>query len=425
MRSFPRTAGRRVGIALLSATLALGAAAPMANAGDGREQLKHKRKLVQGSIKSAKQDLHESSRRLATAIPALDTAKTQLVSARAGLQTARTKLAEAKVLDARMQAQLADAQEKLRMATLAQISGEAALTRQREDVEDMITSIYVEGDPSLLAISSLMDAETPEDLVRQAGARDVMVGTETQTYDDLRAAEVMLKVRASEVEQAKDEVQEKADAAAAHLKLMAQLKVDKRDARDDVVALVATRAEASKDARAAKRADRRKLKKAEAEDARIRKELARLARLARIRAMRKGTTTGSTSGFLSHPVPGAVTSGFGYRIHPIYGYWGLHDGTDFGVACGEPLHSAADGKVISSYWSDVYGNRLVIDNGLAGGTGIATIYNHASSYTVGVGDTVKRGQVIGYVGSTGWSTGCHLHFTVMANGKPVDPMTWL
>ena len=69
-------------------------------------------------------------------------------------------------------------------------------------------------------------------------------------------------------------------------------------------------------------------------------------------------------------------------------------------------------------------HRLVVDHGLLGGKGVATIYNHASSYTVGVGDHVDEGQVLGYEGDTGWSTGCHLHFTVMADGVAVDPMPY-
>ena len=68
---------------------------------------------------------------------------------------------------------------------------------------------------------------------------------------------------------------------------------------------------------------------------------------------------------------------------------------------------------------------MIIDNGAQSGVGLATIYNHATSYIVGVGDRVERGQVIGYQGSTGWSTGCHLHFTVTVNGNTVDPLGWL
>ena len=120
-----------------------------------------------------------------------------------------------------------------------------------------------------------------------------------------------------------------------------------------------------------------------------------------------------------------MTSPFGYRRHPIYGYWGMHDGVDFGPGCGAPIRAAGPGRVVASYWSDVYGRRLIVSHGAVGGVGLATIYNHATSYNVGVGASVARGQTIGYVGSTGWSTGCHLHFTVLRNGQPVDPMQYM
>ncbi|MFZ2503465.1 MAG: M23 family metallopeptidase, partial [Nocardioides sp.] len=136
-------------------------------------------------------------------------------------------------------------------------------------------------------------------------------------------------------------------------------------------------------------------------------------------------TPGPHDGFLAMPVSGRITSPYGYRIHPIYGYWGLHNGIDFGAGCGSPLYAPADGKVVARYYSGVYGNRLLIDHGVVAGAGLSTIFNHATSYVVGAGSRVTRGQLIGYVGGTGWSTGCHLHFIVMEDGAPVDPMGWL
>jgi murein DD-endopeptidase MepM/ murein hydrolase activator NlpD len=112
------------------------------------------------------------------------------------------------------------------------------------------------------------------------------------------------------------------------------------------------------------------------------------------------------------------------RTHPIYGYYSLHDGTDFGAACGTPIRAAAPGKVLATYYQSAYGNRVIIDHGLQSGVGLATISNHLEGYAVSEGERVQRGQVIGYVGSTGWSTGCHLHFTVLQNGTPTDPMNW-
>jgi len=127
---------------------------------------------------------------------------------------------------------------------------------------------------------------------------------------------------------------------------------------------------------------------------------------------------------LMKPVNGPITSPYGWRIHPIYHYWGLHDGDDFGAPCGAPLFAVANGTVMSQYYSSVWGNRLYINLGLINGHNVTVIYNHLSAYRSHVGEHVTRGQVVGLVGTTGWSTGCHTHFTVMVNGKPVNPTPW-
>ena len=124
------------------------------------------------------------------------------------------------------------------------------------------------------------------------------------------------------------------------------------------------------------------------------------------------------------PVDGPITSPFGWRIHPIYHYWGLHDGDDFGAGCGTPLRAAGSGRVLTEYYSSVWGNRLYLNVGLINGKFITVIYNHLSRYAVGTGASVSRGQTVGYVGTTGWSTGCHLHYTVLQNGSPVNPFNW-
>jgi len=124
------------------------------------------------------------------------------------------------------------------------------------------------------------------------------------------------------------------------------------------------------------------------------------------------------------PVSGPVTSGFGMRLHPVLRVWKLHDGTDLGATCGTPIRAPYAGRVSAAYASAGYGNRLMIDHGVVDGRNVVTGFNHAASYMVGVGDRVVTGQVIGFVGSTGFSTGCHLHLMVWQNGKVVDPMDW-
>jgi murein DD-endopeptidase MepM/ murein hydrolase activator NlpD len=125
-----------------------------------------------------------------------------------------------------------------------------------------------------------------------------------------------------------------------------------------------------------------------------------------------------------HPVPGAVTSAFGMRFHPVLRRWKLHDGTDFGAGCGTPIRAPYAGVVTRSYFNAGYGQRLILDHGTVDGVRVGTALNHATHFMVRPGQTVTRGQVVGYVGTTGYSTGCHLHLMVWLDGRLVDPMTW-
>jgi len=130
-----------------------------------------------------------------------------------------------------------------------------------------------------------------------------------------------------------------------------------------------------------------------------------------------------SGGQLSWPCPGytRVSSEFGYRIHPILGYRKLHTGIDIAAPYGATVIAANTGKVIASYYNSSYGNMIIIDHG----GGIATLYAHLSSRLVSVGTTVHRGQTIAKVGSTGMSTGPHLHFEVRLNGVYQNPRSYL
>lgn len=136
--------------------------------------------------------------------------------------------------------------------------------------------------------------------------------------------------------------------------------------------------------------------------------------------------TGPVAGF-GNPLDGNlnIVSEYGMRFHPIRRVWSLHTGADFEASSGEPIYAVADGKVVSSGWNDAYGNNLVIQHGMVDGQSVATQYAHATKLLVKAGDDVKAGQKIALVGSTGWSTGPHLHFEVRLDGKPVQPRPWL
>lgn len=126
---------------------------------------------------------------------------------------------------------------------------------------------------------------------------------------------------------------------------------------------------------------------------------------------------GRESGGLTQPVPGRITSNFGLRMHPILGYSRMHRGVDFRAGHGTPILAVADGQVSAAGWAGGYGRQVRLSH--AGG--LLTSYSHMSRIAVASGTRVRQGQVIGYVGSTGLSTGPHLHFETYRNGRAVNP----
>ena len=137
--------------------------------------------------------------------------------------------------------------------------------------------------------------------------------------------------------------------------------------------------------------------------------------------LRRQVREGRAPGKLAWPVGGRITSPFGWRIHPILGGRRLHTGIDLGSATGVPIHAAANGTVILAETWGGYGRTVVVDHG----GGLSTLYAHQSSIAVSRGQEVLAGDVVGYIGCTGFCTGPHLHFEVREVGAPVDPMLYL
>jgi len=121
---------------------------------------------------------------------------------------------------------------------------------------------------------------------------------------------------------------------------------------------------------------------------------------------------------MAWPVSGHITSYFGYRYHPILHFTRFHAGIDFGASWGSPIVAAADGQVAGAGWAGGYGRQVRIWHG----AGLVTTYSHMSEIVASPGSFVRRGQLIGYVGSSGLSTGPHLHYEVLKDGTPVNPL---
>lgn len=205
-------------------------------------------------------------------------------------------------------------------------------------------------------------------------------------------------------------------------------------ARNQLVALQKTQTKQRNALAKQKKAELANLKKQQKESNRLEAIIrarniaaAKAAKRARATALRNATAPTGGGGVLA--APGAISSivsGFGLRVNPILNVSMLHAGDDFPYACGTPVHAAGAGTVVQTGWDSAGGNMVLIDHGYTHGVNLASYYAHFErAAVVHAGQHVRQGQLIGYSGSTGRSTGCHMHFGVMANGRWVNPIPWI
>lgn len=319
--------------------------------------------------------------------------------------------AEANVL-AKEQARAAaeEAKSALEALEAQQATDKAALEKEKAKVEKALAAEQERADDLTSQLRELastkhgLKAEEKVELDRIAKEKAAAEARRRAAEEAARqkAAEEAARQRAAE-----REAQRQREAAAEAQRRQDQAAADEANRRAAAAAQEARRAEqAAADARAQEAAQ---------DDAR-RQEAAR---------ERERAQQVSSSGFLSAPMVGAVTSEFGMRLHPILGIYVLHSGIDFGAACGTPVTAAADGVVWATPYDSSRGNHVIVDHGVQRGVNLTTAYLHLQSFAVSPGQSVARGQVIGYEGTTGSSTGCHLHFETRENGTPVNPRNWL
>ncbi len=429
------TGRRRVAVsAVLALSLALGVTSP--TVADDKSDLKDKKREVNGQIEDAQESFDESSEAYAAAAKKLQRAQAALDEAQSTLDRTRADLAEAQAKDAEMQRKLEETQAKLEAAEKRLAESEAELERAELGIQQFTIDTLQQGDPSLRAISGLLRGESTATFSERMSMNESIADAQSAELQRLDARKVMLQIDRDEVEQLRDQVKKQREAAAANLERMKKLEAEAEKQAAAVAGLVEKREAASAQAAAIKRADAAKLAALESERARVESRLKAIAerelREARERARRNGGgkssgggSSDSGSSRLMYPVSGPITSRYGMRVHPVTGVYKLHDGTDFGVGCGTPIRAAASGTIIEQYYNAGYGNRVIINHGVMNGKSVMTTYNHLSAFRRSSGVHVNRGDVIGYVGSTGYSTGCHLHFMVLVNGSTTNPMNWL
>jgi murein DD-endopeptidase MepM/ murein hydrolase activator NlpD len=276
---------------------------------------------------------------------------------------------------------------------------EAELEKQNEILNQRLVFIYEEGDISYLEV--LLGAEDMQDFLIRYDLLNRILQQDRGLIAAVQEKKEALSSKKSTLENQKAELQENQ-----------QSKKEKQKQLDEQI-----------DEKKVILSDVQKEKKAYQKALQELEESSRQLEAMIQQMQSSGEPDKAGTGTFSWPVPGykTITSDYGMRYHPILKVNKLHTGFDIGVPAGVNILAADSGTVIYSGWMGGYGQVVVIDHG----SGLSTLYAHQSTILASKGAAVNKGQVIGKVGSTGWSTGPHLHFEVRKNGTPVNPHSYI
>jgi murein DD-endopeptidase MepM/ murein hydrolase activator NlpD len=371
--------------------------------------------VAQSQVQAAADDLGVRDAAAEAAQSKLTDADKQLRDAEAGLNTAKGILAAARSQLKGLQAELARAQTEERVAQQQVDAANDKVNHAREQLAAMVRAALQDGFGG--DIDVLMQAGTPDDLADRLGFLDQVSAIRKQRIDELASARDALAVVERRLADARDRALRTVAAKDAQVTLIARTTAQAEATTKRLGGLRAARAAAFKQAQTAAAQSRARYNQLVA---------ASNATQALLAARGTGAvgplpSSVASAGGLVMPVTGTFSSPFGYRVDPFYGGQRFHAGQDIAAPLGTPIVAATAGTVAYAGWASGYGNYTCIDRG----GGFATCYGHQSKILVSNGQHVSQGQLIGLVGSTGASTGPHLHFEVRINGVPVDPVPYL
>lgn len=368
---------------------------------------------------SLAQQIREASAELSKANGKVRRSLSALAAVQERLDRANTKLsgAQARERSARTQAREATAAAASARTAIRETVGRKRAVQRRIDTANagmasLVRAVYQQGPLGQVAV--VLEAQDPGDLTARLAAVEAVARSQEDTLLDLAAGRADL---AYEVQRERDLAQLALDEereAKEQLEAAEAARIEADEAADEVAELAQERQDALDDARDYRDDVARELEELKREQDRVQQEAQGAAEADNRPEPNPGR------GF-AWPVTGArLTQGPGPRIHPVYGYRSCHTGIDLGAGTGTPIRATADGTVVSVRNGGPYGLHTLISHGGR----ITSFYAHQSRTAVNAGDRVREGEVIGYVGSTGWSTGPHLHFEIHVGGRPYDPRGW-
>jgi murein DD-endopeptidase MepM/ murein hydrolase activator NlpD len=376
-------------------------------------------------LQQLRNQLAESSSAMVAAGTALRRAQSALPGARQAAVRYRTLLDQARLREEAAAQRTGVAQTEVMLASRSTEETASLVAGQRARIGRLARAVYQHGG-SIADISMLLDARSPADFTERLVALQTIVTSQRSALADLQKVTDNYGNQTISLERTRDSLAAAREKAEREVETVAELAARAQAAEQQVRQLVDAQRNALAAAQAARAEDERRLAELRGESTRLQALLAAQVRRAfGPGALVSGAGTPVQGGVLTFPVIGPVTSPFGMRVHPITGVRKLHTGTDFGVPCGTPIKAARSGTVLVAEYNQAYGWRTVLSHGIVGGVLLTTTYNHQMALGVATGDQVLGGQVIGHVGTTGYSTGCHLHFELLVNSDLVDPLPWL
>lgn len=384
----------------------------------GADDLYDDKRKVDAELEDAEYEVLAYNKKVARATRDVLDAREQLPEAQKNLQLALGAQALAQNGRQQATAHLAQARSEVQSTERRRGEIEDDIAELRSHVGDFARRAYQMG--PLGRVQMLLAAEQPSDFTYKLAAIDRVGRASNNALEEMntnRADLVNLEIELTALRKSASEQKKLARAQLAAAKESAAGALAAKDLVDALIAQEKSAVKVAKDNRADVKAQYKQL----AEDQeKLQKEIARAARRLAKRTGIKTDTSGG-SGQWQWPLPGGtIGSEAGWRVHPILGYTRCHTGFDVSAASGTTITAADDGVVLSAGDGGAFGNYTVISHG----GNLTSSYAHQSTMVVSAGDVVKRGQMIGLVGSTGWSTGPHLHFEARIAGAPWDPRGW-
>lgn len=414
MRPRHRQPGRFVG-AVVACAVAFGM---LAAPGSTAEDLDNRKQRVDAEVEDAQSEVLAYNKKVARATRQVLDARKQLPDAQRNLEKALAARAAAEAEREKSSADLERATSEVLSAERKLAKIEKKIAGLREEVGDFARRAYQMGPFGRLEM--LLDADDPSDFTYKLAAIRSVSRANGYALEEMNGNRADLMHLEIELGALRDSAAEKKSIAKLQLKAAEETAAGAIAAKQLVDALIAQEQSAlsvAKENRADVKAHYEELAR---EQERIQAEIAAAARkLARTTGIRTDSSGGSAQ--WQWPLPGgSIGSEAGWRVHPIYGYVRCHAGADISMPSGTAITAVDNGTVLSSGYVGGYGNFTVITHG----GGLTSSYAHQSGFAVSTGQAVRRGQVIGFVGSTGASTGPHLHFEARIAGIPWNPRGW-